>query len=108
MALALVAVVAVVYLQTLSFAFVRDDEPLNLTQNPLLNGPNGARLGLVWTRPYEGLYIPLSYTVWEVLKVLGIALMGPTPPFHAPLYHLANVVLHGINVLLVFWLLMLV
>jgi tetratricopeptide (TPR) repeat protein len=106
MALALVAVVALVYLQTLSFGFVRDDEPLNLTQNPLLNGPTGSHLGLLWTRSYEGLYIPLSYTVWAVLRALGVALMGPTPPFHPQIFHLANVLLHAANVVLVWRLLM--
>src|SRR5437773_744242 len=101
-ALALLTIVGVVYLQTRTFGFVRDDEPLNLTQNRLLNGPTGIHLGAIWTQAYEGLYIPLSYSAWALLKVLGIAFMGPVPPFHASLFHLTSVFLHGVNVLLVF------
>lgn len=93
-----------VYVQSISYGFVRDDEPINLTQNPYLNSPSGTHILPFWKAPF-GMYIPITYTVWGWLKYIGETIWGQSPPFHAPLYHLVNCVFHAGNVFLLFLLL---
>jgi len=50
-----------VFFQSSEFGFVWDDERTHLTANQELMEGNLERF---WRKPYEGLYIPLSYTAW--------------------------------------------
>ena len=53
-----------------------------------------------WTSPYAGLYIPVSYTVWTAVKqITGVDSEGKTL---AGSFHVLNILLHLLNILLVF------
>lgn len=98
----LVLVVAVVYLPVTSFEFMNYDDASNI-QSPLGNDFSLANLVRFWSRPYEGLYIPLTYTIWGLLAALGRA--GGATAFNPLLFHLANLLLHITSTLVVFYLL---
>ena len=95
--LILIFVPFVLFWQTTGFELVWDDVSPNLTKNPYLNPPSFNNLLYFWKESYEKLYIPLAYTLWGSLKILGSNM-----PFG---YHLANVILHTFNGILVFALL---
>ncbi|MBI3891363.1 MAG: tetratricopeptide repeat protein [Candidatus Wallbacteria bacterium] len=107
MAMVLVAAVLLTFGRTATFDFVQLDDRVNVSQNLLLNPPTAGRLALFWTEPYEHLYIPVTYTFWA-----AIALMAPmTQQEHgarvldARPFHLANLLLHSLNTLVVWSLL---
>lgn len=87
--------------------FVLLDDDLHITNNPLLNTPSTDFAG-IWRAPYQGLYIPVTYSVWAVEKALlerywGIWGNGPMPKeAGAALFHYTNWALHVANTFLVF------
>lgn len=99
----LILAVALVYLPAVGFEFLNFDDPLHIQGNPLVNDFSGANLIEFWSRPFKGLYVPLTYTVWGLLGRLagagGPAGLSPLP------FHLANFLLHTASTLLVFSLL---
>src|SRR3989339_127357 len=100
--LLLLLVPLIIFLQTKDFWFVWDDDRYHLQPHPYIQQLTWDNLVKIWTEIYVGMYIPVSYTVWGLLKPLG-QMLSPTPvDFYAPLYHLTNVVLHILNVILVF------
>lgn len=98
------AVATALFASVLSFEFVTYDDPAHITRNPLLD-PLSSHLSSIWTAPYEGLFIPVAYTVWGGLMALSRALPGPPVHANPAVFHAASLLLHGINALLVFFLL---
>lgn len=96
----LVGIVAVVFCQVVGFGWVNWDDDVNVTENPGLNPVTAAGIGRFWWSPYEGLYIPVSYTLYAAEAAVARALSaGPTldpRPFHA-----VSLALHALCVLLV-------
>lgn len=87
------------YWQTTSFDFVWDDARTHLHGNKNQRENN---VGFFWTHPYEGLYAPVSYSAWYVIKKgADKKELFPKPS----VFHKANVILHGINCALIFFLL---
>ncbi len=82
-----------VYLKSLSCGFVNYDDPVYILNNPLLGRLDGAMLVDAFTRPYEGWWMPLT---WISLAV-DHRFWGVNPTG----YHLTNIVLHAVNVVLV-------
>lgn len=101
----LLAVVAAVFGRMLAFSFINYDDYLHVTENSLITGFSLVSLVKIWSGPIEGLYMPLTYTVWGVLAVLSRALpVGGV--FPAPFwYHVASLLVHLTAVWVVFWLL---
>ena len=95
-----VAVVSlVVFWPSFDFSFLRWDDPVNVTENPFLLRPSWGSLAQIWSAAYEGLYVPLTYSVW----LLVVTFAGP-PPSPA-VFHGLSTVTHLINALLAFaWL----
>ncbi len=93
----LAAVSILIFWQTTGFELVWDDTAVHLTENPYLNPPSLKHLLHFWTNPYQQLYIPVAYNLWGGLKIIG-----SNTPFA---YHLANILLHLLNGILVFVLL---
>ena len=96
--LALVALVVASYLPALSAGFVWDDRVF--TEEPVIRDPSG--LWRIWFSPRdvenEGHYWPIVYTsFWLEHRLWGLAPAG---------YHAVNVLLHAVNVLLVWRLLL--
>jgi tetratricopeptide (TPR) repeat protein len=92
-----------VFLQTLGFEFLWDDIDIHLIGNPFLNPPDAGNIAHFWKEVYVGLYIPVAYTMWALIKILSSA--ATLQPGDAVLYHLLNILLHLINGMLVFTLL---
>ena len=91
--------------------YVNWDDPLHVCDNPYLNPVTVPHVLHFWRKPYHNLFIPLSYTLYALL---ALAARGVTPlatpregiTFYDPhVFHTANLVLHLLNVLLVFGLL---
>ena len=80
------------------------DDNFNVWQNPRLNPPTLRAAAWYWTHPANGLYVPLTYTVWAALAHLGYLdqpneLGARLNPY---VFHTANVLLHVTSALLVY------
>jgi Flp pilus assembly protein TadD len=80
--------------------FIRLDDYAHILENPELRKLSVAGLSTFWTKPYFGLYVPLTYSVWCALSKLG-SLFGELEQ-QAWLFHACNLALHLVNVALVF------
>ena len=104
--LALVISVVVVYFRTFGASFVLFDDNHHVYANPFLNPVSLAGLGSLWRHAYEGLYIPLAYTIFAGIAVfaqtpaqmmisIGQAVTVSPSPFHfaSVVFHIANALL---------------
>lgn len=91
--------VAVVYGQAIGFDFINYDDNLNVYANPLLAELSPEMFARFWTAPYEGLYIPLTYSLWALLVKLPALFSHAGQPLNPHLFHAANVFVHGLNTL---------
>ena len=103
--LLVVVAVVIVFGRSVGFDFVSLDDEVHLVRNPYLNPFTLHGLAAFWTEPYQGLYIPATYTAWGLLtfpaRVLPSMPGGPT--LDPAIFHLANVALHAANAVLVWW-----
>ncbi len=88
--LALVAMA--VFAPALFFGFVSWDDPLHVTQNPLVNGEGGVPWWHWLRTPQLGYPSPVTVATYRLEWVLA----GPSPW----LFHATNLVLHGVAVVL--------
>jgi protein O-mannosyl-transferase len=81
-----------VFRASLNFEFVNVDDTIHTVNHPNVNPPAWQKLPAIWQQPYRRLYIPLTYTLWEVIAFWAHAaspsdpksLSGLSPrPFHA-------------------------
>lgn len=89
----------VVYGQSLSNAFVRWDDSMLIYENPIIREISWKSLKAAFTTYDPELYIPLTFMSYQVDE----AIWGMNP-FG---FHLTNLVLHTLNAVLVWWLMML-
>ena len=85
-----------IYAQVYDFAFVWDDT--KHLKKPFLQNISWASFTRLFNQPFFGMYIPVSYLFWGILKALAELLSLPVNS----VLHLSNVVVHIINGLLVF------
>jgi tetratricopeptide (TPR) repeat protein len=90
----------VVYARTINYGFVWDDERIHLTNNEQLMKGN---VKSFWEKPYSGMYIPMSYTAWTIIKNSSDSKKQLSPK----VFHLLNIIMHSINCILIFQLLVL-
>jgi tetratricopeptide (TPR) repeat protein len=92
---ALVAVVFGVFFRTLESGFLRWDDDINVFENEKVQGLTAANLRWMFTDFEQAIrYKPLSWLAWATVhEVFGLNPFG---------YHLANVLLHCVNTVLVF------
>jgi tetratricopeptide (TPR) repeat protein len=104
----LIAATVAVYAGIVAHNFVNWDDPLHVTANPYVVALTPANLHRIWTAGYQGLYIPVTYTFIALIGQIGLR---PTPVmteanvltlFNPATFHVASLVLHCINVLLVY------
>ena len=89
----------ILYVRTLNYGFVWDDERIHLSQNQqLIKGD----LKSFWEKPYAGMYIPVSYSTWVFINTLSNSNKGLAPG----IFHALNVFMHSINCILIFQLLL--
>lgn len=84
----------VVFAPTLFFDFSSYDDGGHIQENPMVMNLDFAAM---WKTPYFGMYIPVTYTIWGLTKVLTE---------NASAFHALNVFFHVANAALVFWLFM--
>lgn len=92
---ALVAVVFAVFFRTLESGFLRWDDDINVFENPHVQGLTAENLRWMFTDFEQAIrYKPLSWLAWALVhEVFGLNPFG---------YHLANLLLHCANTVLVF------
>ena len=82
---------SLLFLPTLFFSFVTASDAVHVTRNARLWAPFAA----VWTSPFEGLYIPVTYSAWWSLARVSRWFTGH---LDASWFHGLNWALHGFNV----------
>lgn len=94
---------ALVFWPVHQFEFVKFDDGIHVSGNPAMNPPTVAKIAAIWKKPYQGLYIPLTYTVWAVLAHFSpvVEIRGETR-LSPLLFHVANWGLHSLNGVLLF------
>ena len=99
--LLLVAAVIIVFAPVAGYEFLSWDDNLNIAKEDLLDRPAEEALRLFWSGPYFSFYIPVTRTLWLALaRVTEVeSALSPRP------FHLTNLAVHCLNVLLVFGLL---
>jgi tetratricopeptide (TPR) repeat protein len=101
--LALLLPVTALVLSPVLFAdFIRLDDYSHLFSNPRLQRMSVSGLAAFWTKPYFNLYIPITYSVWWAVTMMG-SLFGTLREI-AWLFHALNLAIHLANVTLVFFL----
>jgi protein O-mannosyl-transferase len=82
--------------------FIRLDDHSHLFDNPHLRRLSVSGLAMCWVKSYFNLYIPVTYSVWWAITMIG-SLFGP--PRESPwLFHALNLSVHLANAALVFFL----
>ena len=100
----LFAVVAIVFGRSLGFSFVMWDDDIHLTGNRLMHPPTLEGFWLLCRQPFFGLTIPVTYLFWWLISYLYFMLPG-TLLLAAWPFHLANLLLHALNGVLLYRLL---
>ena len=100
----LVVVISVwTYQDALEHDFVGWDDDINIYENPFLPGVGEEKMARFWEKPFQNLYIPITYSTWFLLARPGAP--SEEPGLDPLPYHFANLVLHSLNTVLVFALL---
>ena len=109
-----VVITFALYCRVVGFGFLLHDDTPNILTNPMLNPPSWPHVAQIWKRPYLGLYIPVTYTLWSAEAYLSwqmdiaggrVAQVGPIPVTPA-LFHGCNLILHCLATILVYGLLL--
>ena len=105
-ALLIVVAVVAVFGRSTGFDFVSLDDEVHLVRNPHLNPVTPHGLAAFWSRPYQGLYIPATYTAWGLLATVArVPAAAGRPTLDPAVFHAADVALHAANAVLV-WLIL--
>jgi tetratricopeptide (TPR) repeat protein len=100
----LVVVNLLLYWRTIHFDFLGFDDTVHLFQNPALKSASLESLARIWRAPYYELYIPVTYSFWFFIALMGSLADGSAPALHfnPSFFHGANILLHIFNSLLCF------
>ncbi|WP_298864216.1 tetratricopeptide repeat protein [uncultured Gimesia sp.] len=102
-ALLYLVVVLLVFSQCLSYPLLDWDDNLHLSENPNLNPVSLSGIWNIWSQPYEGLYIPLSYSFFAIevslTRLFGFQENAVLAPY---IFHGGSLLLHLANSLLVY------
>lgn len=80
------------------------DDNVHLEENLLLQPPTLEHVGQFWKAPFLGLYIPATYTLWSAEARLAYS--PETKKLDPGVFHRVSLVLHSLNSLFVFVLLL--
>src|SRR5438132_10846304 len=94
--LILLAMTALLYGPVAGNQFLNWDDADLLTQNTGLNPATWRSVARFWREPYEGLYSPLSYSLWAALTRVARSSTDTARPagLNPHIFHTANLVLH--------------
>lgn len=92
-----------VYARVFDARFVAYDDDRHIALNENLNPPSWEGLARHWSRPFFGLYAPVAYSVFASEAWLAEReSIGGARTFDPRVFHIGNVLLHAVAVLLVF------
>jgi len=99
----IVALVAAVFAGVPQLGWVDFDDTVNVTENPRFFPVSWSGLTAFWLRPYENLYIPLSYMVYGLEAVIDRWLAGADPagPLRPQVFHVVSLSMHAFTAVLV-------
>ena len=92
-------VLLAIFGQTASSSFLVYDDPINITKNIFITAPSLPGLISLWEKPYQHLYIPVTYTTWMGVASISNMLYGR---LHPGLFHFVNLLLHLANTFIVY------
>ncbi len=98
----LVLATVAVFWPVFDHQFLRYDDPVDVYKNPYLQQPSLENLLHFWRYPYEGLYTPLTYTLFALAAWAPLLLPGAPSAGIAPdprIFHSLNLFLHLLSVL---------
>ena len=104
LAILLVLVTVAVLWQVQSSEFVLWDDGLHIFENPYLHSLTWHNILAFWREPYAELYIPFTYTLWALTAAVARGVTAnPTgeAPLDPRLFHTLNLLVHLLNVLVV-------
>lgn len=88
------------YFRTIDYGFVWDDERIHLHANKnLIEG----HILPFWIQPFSGMYIPVTYSIWTIIKLVFYSGSEIAPTA----FHILNNITHSLNSLILFFLLLL-
>jgi tetratricopeptide (TPR) repeat protein len=94
--------VFLVFGRSLDHGFVFWDDDVHITQNPSVSSPSLRTTLAFWKTPHD---IALTRTVWAGLAEINQSLHRPT--LDPRIFHLTNLTVHGLSVVLVFFIVLL-
>jgi hypothetical protein len=102
--LLLIAATAIAFGGLYNADFTSWDDPFTTASNPHLNPPTFGGLAYHWRHSEYGLYIPITYTLWWLIAHVAYLNQADARGINLnpAIFHLANVLLHAINALIVF------
>jgi tetratricopeptide (TPR) repeat protein len=86
------------------------DDNVHIYENPLFAPINPAHIKQMWTQPYGNLYIPVAYTIYGILTLIAGRTFDPTAGntttalVNPHIFHIAGLLFHIANSLLVYFL----
>lgn len=100
----LLLVTGLVFTPAVQHDFLVWDDDKNITANPIVSSASIDKLPVLWRAPYQGLYIPVTYSAWTLIAAAQLSL-EPQDELSPVWFHTANIALHLVNTLLVLLLL---
>jgi protein O-mannosyl-transferase len=100
----LILVTLAVFWQVHGHEFVLWDDGLHVYENPYLQALTFDNIRVFWREPYAELYIPLTYTLWALTAAVARGISAsPTggAPFAPQAFHMLNLLVHLLSVLVV-------
>lgn len=104
--LLLIVITLLVWGRVWRLGFVGWDDDIHVYNNPYLKPPAAANTLHFWKSSHEAMYIPLTFTVWSGIAKVSRIFSG-AGNLSPGLFHGTNLLIHLFNVLLVYYLLLL-
>ncbi|MGO8672374.1 MAG: tetratricopeptide repeat protein [Capsulimonadaceae bacterium] len=88
--------------------FTEWDDQFHVFRNPHFTHLTLSQVRYFWVHPYDQLYVPLSYTLYALLARIGrlsqpdASITSTDALFNPHVFHIANIILHAANSLLVY------
>lgn len=93
------SLIFIVFSRTITADFLILDDDINTYLNPNLKELNIDSIVGIWTKPYEHLFIPVTYSFWAIISAVSKEFFGGFDPLP---FHAANILMHISNTLLLF------
>ncbi|MEM7146076.1 MAG: tetratricopeptide repeat protein [Verrucomicrobiota bacterium] len=94
---ALLLVTGLVFAPARNHDFLVWDDDKNITANPIVASGSCKLLPALWKSPYEGLYIPVTYSAWTIIAAAQFNGDEERTTLDPTWFHAANIALHLIN-----------